>query len=358
MSGRKRLFIVLTLFFHGLLIAFALQGTSSVPRLALDSAPPARRVVAFAPSIVESLFAIGAGHRVVGVGKWCFFPPEAKERPRVGGEVDPSFERLLALKTDLVIVQGKAEKVREFCARQGIRVLAVHMNSAETIYAGLRRIGQAVGMAAEADRLAARIRTELAAVASRVAGRPRPKVFLCMGHRAGSLRGLASTSGRTFLSQILGIGGGENVFADLEQDYPSISKEALGTRSPQVILDLHPGEDLSPASRKQLLDDWTRMGSLRAVAAGRIHILTDDFLLLPGPRVAQAAARIAEALHPSRSPSLREGAGGRGDRTDSRPQLRHLTPHPSLPPKGEGARGPRPHPSPSAAGKGEGEGAR
>ncbi|NQT54504.1 ABC transporter substrate-binding protein [bacterium] len=303
MSGRARLLIVLALFGVGLLLAYALMpgpppGAEPGGQPTGDSVPAARRVVSMAPSIVESLFAIGAGSRVVGVGTWCFHPPEAKALPRVGGEADPSFERLLVLQPDLVIAQGRAEKLHGFCVAHGIRILHVNMDSIPTLYAGLRMIGRAVGMPAEADRVAARIRTDLAAVARRVAGRPRPTVFLCMGHRAGSLRGLASTSGRTFLSNVLDVAGGENIFADLQQDYPPISKEALDQRAPQAILDLHPGEELSAAQRRQLLDDWQALPSLPAVAAGRVRILTDDHLLLPGPRVARSAARIAEALHP------------------------------------------------------------
>jgi iron complex transport system substrate-binding protein len=212
--------------------------------------------------------------------------------------MDPDFERLLAVRPDLVIVQGKAEKLRAFCDRHDIPILHVDMNSERTIYAGLRQIGRAVGRDSAADSLAATIRSELAEVARRVAGRPRPRVFLCMGHRPGSLRGLASAAGHTFLSQLLSIAGGENVFADLEQDYPPISKERLVERRPEVIVELHPGEGLSAAAQATLRADWQKLASLPAVRSGRIHVLTEDYLMIPGPRVAQAAARIAEAVHP------------------------------------------------------------
>jgi iron complex transport system substrate-binding protein len=301
-SGKKRLAIVVLLFLVGLAMAFGLErcggspeGTDR-PQHTKDAA--ARRVVSMAPSIVESLFAIGAGDRVAGVGDWCSFPREAAELPRVGGEMDPDFERLLALKPDLVIVQGKAEKLRAFCDRHGIPMLHVDMNSERTIYAGLRTIGRAVSEEEAADRLAATIRSELAQVARRVAGRPRPRVFLCMGHRPGSLRGLASAAGDTFLSELLSIAGGQNIFADLEQDYPPINKERLVERRPEVIVELHPGEALSAEARETLRGDWQKLASLPAVREGRIHLLTENYLMIPGPRVAQAAACIAEAVHP------------------------------------------------------------
>ncbi len=302
MSGKKRLAIVVLLFLIGLAMAFGLERYGGSPgqagRPQHASGAPARRVVSMAPSIVESLFAIGAGDRVAGVGDWCSHPAEAAERPRVGGEMDPDFERLLALQPDLIIVQGKAETLRTFCDRHDIPMLHVDMNSERTIYAGLRTIGRAVGKEEAADRLAATIRSELAQVARRVAGRPRPRVFLCMGHRPGSLRGLASAAGHTFLSELLSIAGGQNIFADLEQDYPPISKERLVERRPEVIVELHPGEALSEAARDTLRADWQKLASLPVVKNQRIHLLTEDYLMIPGPRVAQAAARIAEAVHP------------------------------------------------------------
>ena len=69
-------------------------------------------------------------------------------------------------------------------------------------------------------------------------------------------------------------------------------------RKPGVVLELRAGEELSDAARRKILADWQALASLPAVRNRRIHILTDEFLLIPGPRVARIAARFAEALHP------------------------------------------------------------
>ena len=69
-------------------------------------------------------------------------------------------------------------------------------------------------------------------------------------------------------------------------------------RQPEVILEFHPGRKLDAPERKALLDDWRSMPSLPAVRDGRIHFLTEDYMLLPGPRVVESARRIAEVLHP------------------------------------------------------------
>lgn len=307
MSGAKRLVIVIVLFLAGLGVAAALhrsqppEAASPAPGTAQPAAAKPQRIVALAPNITESLFALGVGGRVVGVGDFCFFPPEAKAKPRVGGEFNPNFERLLVLRPNLTVVQGVAEKVEEFGQRRGIRVLHVNMDSLPTIYAGLARLGQATGTEGEAERLAAKIKLDLAAVAYRVAGRPRPKVLLCMNHQAGSLLGASTVNGKSFLSELLDVAGGDNVFADLELPYQTFSKEALLKRRADVVIELRPGETLSEAGHGRLLDDWRALSSLPAVREQRVYFLTDDCLLLAGPRVAKTAERLAEVLHP-RSP--------------------------------------------------------
>jgi len=307
-TGKRTIAVAVALFVAGLAIAFALRScegrvaAESGARPGKGNAPPRTtppaRIVTMAPSVVELLFALGAGDRVAGVGNWCRFPPEAQALPRVGGEFNPSFESILALKPDLVIAQGRAEKLAAFCRQKGIRLLHVNTDSLERLKAGIRTLGRAVGREAEAERLAARIALELAQVAARVAGRPRPRVFLCMGHSPGSLRSLATAHGASLLSELLDVAGGDNVFADITLPYPPVSKEDLLGRRPEVILDLHPGQTLSDEARRQLLADWREMDSLPAVRNGRVHVLTDDFLLIPGPRVGLVARRLAEVLHP------------------------------------------------------------
>jgi len=306
MTTGKRFSMVGVLFLAGLGLSVALQqwggrGVASAPGLepgpASASAPP-QRIVAIPPSAVEFLFALGAGDRVAAVGDWCRHPPEATRLPRIGGETNPGLEQILALRPDLLIVQGKAEKVEAFGREHGIRILHMNTDTLPTLRAGVRELGRLVGCAAEAERLAARIDLDLAAVAHRVAGRPRPRVFLCMNHSPGTLRGLSTAHGASLLSGLLEIAGGRNLLGDVELAYPPVSKEELLRRAPEVIFDLHPGEELSDEARRELLADWQAMATVPAVRDGRVYLLTDEALLIPGPRVTQVARRLAEILHP------------------------------------------------------------
>ena len=297
MSGAQRLVTVLALSLVGLGIAFELQPAPH-PSPRPDGTAAPQRIIVLAPSHVEMVFALGAGQRVVGVGDYCFAPPEAKAKPRCGGTFNPNYEQMLALRPDLVVVQGKAEKVEAFCRRYGVRILHLTVEDLGMLYAAVRELGTVLGAQPEAEKLIARVRADLDAVAQRVAGRPRPKVFVCIGRQVGSLRSLYSTGGPTFLTEMLTIAGGQNVIADVATRYPTVSKEDLVARAPDVILEVHAGWQGDQASRAKLVADWAALASLPAVRNRRIHVLTDDYLLLPGPRIAQVAARFAEVLHP------------------------------------------------------------
>lgn len=299
MSRRSTSLLVAGLLAAGLAAAVAVHlAATRGPRTPGAQPQRPQRIVALAPNAIETVFALGAGGRVVGVGDFGSYPPEAVALPRVGGTHNPNVERLVSLKPDLVIVQGKAAKYADFGRRYGVRILHLQMDSIETIGAGIDTLGEALGLEAQAVALNRRIGAALDAVRRRVSGRRRPRVFVSLGRQIGSLRELYSIGGASFLSELLDAAGGANVFADVRQPYPKVNKESLLERKPDVVLELRAGEELSAAARRKLLADWQALGSLPAVRDGRIHVLTDDFLLIPGPRVARTAARLAGVLHP------------------------------------------------------------
>lgn len=233
----------------------------------------------------------------MGVGDFCDYPAEAKKLPRVGGYLDPNLERFLTLSPDLVIVSGRHEKVDEFCRREDIGVLHLSIDNIDGIFAGIRKLGEITGREKKAEALLEEIDAGLARVRAQYANAPRPRVFACINRAPGSLGSLYTVGGNTFVSELLAVAGGSNIFSDVTLPYPEASKESLLVRAPEVILDLRPGEDLSPTNRERLLRDWDVFKSVPAVAEGRVYILTEDCLLLPGPRVVQAAETLARYLH-------------------------------------------------------------
>ena len=270
---------------------------SGAPAAATNPAPaPTRRIVSFAPSLTECAFALGLGEQVVGVDEWSVYPPAAQGLPRVGGYFNIDFERLTGLRPDAVLVVGVHERLVRFCQERGIRTVRCDFGRLDGVCNVLGQLGREFGRETDATRVCATINAGLDAVRQAAAGRPRAKVFLCLGRRPGALTGLSTMSDRSFLSQLLAIAGGDNLFAELEQDYPQISKETLLTRAPDVIIELRPGETFTDEQRAALVRDWDELPALPAVGSHRIVVLTDDYLLIPGPRVVQIAERLAAIL--------------------------------------------------------------
>jgi iron complex transport system substrate-binding protein len=119
-----------------------------------------------------------------------------------------------------------------------------------------------------------------------------------MGREPQSLRNLDASGGVGFLHDLVELAGGANVFADVRRQAVRASTEMLLARAPEVVLDLHYGNSANPAQVTQERAAWQLLGSIPAVRTGRIHLLFGDHLVVPGPRVTEAAETFARALHP------------------------------------------------------------
>ena len=259
--------------------------------------PAARRIVSMAPNITETIFALGCGNRLVGVTDFCTYPPQAKRLPRVGGYFNPNLEKLTALRPDLVIVQGRHEKVDKFCREKGIPIFHVQMDSLSSIYDGILRLGSILDCKQKAQELSSAIRGKLGRIRKDIAGCPHKKVFICLGRAPGSMTNIYTAGGASFISELLHIAGGDNIFGDVTLPYPEASSESLIKRAPEVIIEMRPGQKIAEGRRKEIVAEWNVFNTIPAVANHRVYVLTEDFLLIPGPRVAAAAWCLARIVH-------------------------------------------------------------
>jgi iron complex transport system substrate-binding protein len=257
-----------------------------------------RRIISVIPATTEMLFAMGAGDRLAGVGTYDRFPAEVERLPRVGGLLDPSVERILSLKPDLVIVYDTQTELKGQLARAGIPIFRyVHRGLAD-ITETMRALGVRVGAASAADAAATQIEQQLAAIKTRAADRPPPKTLLVFGREPGSLRQVVASGGYGFLHDVLEIAGGADVLARMKRQSVQLSTESILALAPEVIIELHYG----PSMRADRLDAerlvWNALPSVPAVRNKRVYLLVGDEFVVPGPRIVLAAERFARALHP------------------------------------------------------------
>ena len=258
-----------------------------------------RRIVSLVPSLTEMLYAVGAGPQVVGVSSYDEFPAEVKALPRVGALLDPDVERILSLRPDLVLTYGSQTTLEAQLARSGIRVFSYRHAGVAGIMRGLRDVGAATGHAADGDRIARQLQERLDAVRARVRSSPRPRTLLVFGRQPQTLQQMYVSGGVGFLHDLLDIAGAANVFADVRRESVQPSQETVLTRAPEVILEVRANNPLTPAQMAAEQRAWAPLASIPAVRNGRIHFLTADYFVVPGPRVAMAAEALARTLHPA-----------------------------------------------------------
>jgi iron complex transport system substrate-binding protein len=254
-----------------------------------SGATPVRRVVTLAPNLTEIVFAIGAEKTLVGVSDFSDYPPEAAKLPRVGG-LDPSAERIASLRPDLVLVTaegGNRKGAATALAAAGIPVLRVPAGSLAEVIAGIRLVGERLGVSERAEKLAASLEARRRAVAARaLAPAARPKAVLLVWPDPPSAAG-----GGTFLDDVLATAGARNLAAD-RPGWPVLSAEWLAT-APIDVLVLPDSPENRPAFDRALSSGALSRGT--AAKARRIR-LPESPLTRPGPRVFDALERLAREI--------------------------------------------------------------
>lgn len=268
---------------------------------AVLSAAPPERIVSTAPSITELLYALGLGNRVVGVTRFCRYPPEAQLKPKIGDYTSPNLEAIAALRPDLVIIQTNPVHLADRLAKLKLHVLEVDQENIAAIYKSIHDVGAATGTEHAATQLSDSILDGLGKIRNRVASLPRVRMMFVIGRSPNRLDGLVVAGRASYLNEVIEIAGGENVFRDAVAGYPEVSLEEVMARNPEVIVDMGDMSDtvgVTEEHKRNVIALWNRIPNLAAVKQHRVFAVASDIFVVPGPRVIEAAKAFAEMLHP------------------------------------------------------------
>lgn len=269
--------------------------------LPLLAAAQPRRIVSTAPSITETLFAAGLGERVVGVTTYCRFPEEARGLPKIGTFLEPDFEKILALRPDLVLTIKNPIQLTERLQKLRLNAVELDQDNIAAIFGSLDTIGTAVGARDKTDALKAKLRQGLEAVRKSTANLPKRSVLFVIGRTPGTLEGMVAAGKSSYLDELLQYAGGRNAFADSPVPYPKIPHEELLSRDPEVILDMGDfahAEGTNRERQDEILALWRRYPKLRAVQNRAVYALASDIFVVPGPRMVDAAKEFRRLIHP------------------------------------------------------------
>ncbi len=260
-----------------------------------------QRIVSTAPSITETLFALGLGDKVVGVSQFCNYPPEVRKLPKVGSYIKPDAEAIARLAPDLVVLERESSDLTERLNALHIAIVQVPHATLEDIYTEIQLIGKAAGVPDRSAALVAQIKGSLNAIQAEAKTMPSPRVLVVVDRQQGALNNLIAVGPNNYVNQVLEIAGGTNVLAKPNMpQYPRISLETVLRENPDVIIDLsgtQETEEARRASREATLALWRQYGDLAAVRAGHVYAGTTDSLVVPGPRTPIAAQRLFDFVH-------------------------------------------------------------
>jgi iron complex transport system substrate-binding protein len=259
-----------------------------------------QRIVSLAPSLTETLFALGLGDRVVGVTRFCAHPQEALALPKIGGHLDPNFEAIVSLEPDLVVVIPSSHDNRLRLEFLGIRVLEVDQHDVEAVLESVSEVAEACGVPDRGRALRGELERELERIQAVVAGAPRPRAVVVVGHQVGegAVRSVWAAGRDTFYDGVVRIAGGVNALDGGIARYPELSREGLSTLDPDVVLDVIAGVDERRLDLETVREGWMRLTELRAVRDHRVNVLEGDHMVVPGPRLPEMVEAVARALHP------------------------------------------------------------
>jgi len=257
------------------------------------------RIVSLAPANTEILFALGLGDKVVGVTRYCDYPPEVIEKVNageitiIGGYANPDVEKIIALEPDLVIAesQGLQGEVVNTLERNGITVIGLDPKNVSQILQNIILVGKATGKEIEAENLANELNQRIDEITNKIKNiAHRPKVYFELWYDP-----LMSIGPGTWINELIEMAGGENIFSDANSPYPIISSEAVIERNPEIIvitLGYMGGVGKSGIKNRP---GWN---SIDAVKNDKIYEIDENIVYRPGPRIVDGLEQLAKIIHP------------------------------------------------------------
>ena len=253
---------------------------------------PVRRIVSLAPSLTETVYALGLQDRLVGDTEFCDYPPDAQKKTKVGGAINPSIEQIAALHPDLVLVTKGLNRLETVHALDnlGISSYATDPHTVNDIIASSKKLADLLGVPEAGASVAAEMERQLAALQQRLASSPAKRVLFVVWHQP-----LISVGKHTFIADALRYAGAVSI-VDAEQDWPQVSLEEAARLQPDYLVFAASHSEASPPGLEALstLPGWRIMDAV----SDRRYAVIGDAVNRPAPRIVSAIEELARQLHP------------------------------------------------------------
>jgi len=240
------------------------------------------RIISLSPNITEILFALGLGDKVVGVTRFCKYPPEAKEKMQVGGYLDPNYEAILSLKPDVVVLLPENEQVKNSLSELNIKYLVVNNKNVSDILKSIDFLGKEFSVNKKAENITSNIRVKMNRIQAKTNDSNRPKVMIVVERTMGTgvIEDIYIAGKNTFYDELI------------------ISAEGIIHLNPDFIIELVPQLEHTKISISLLLKDWQSLPQLNAIKNHHIYLISQDYAVIPGPRFILFLEDLVRMIHP------------------------------------------------------------
>jgi iron complex transport system substrate-binding protein len=248
------------------------------------------RVVSLAPNLTEIIYAVGAGDQLVGNTTFCDYPEAARAVPKVGDTLQPSIERLLSLKPQLVLV-STASQLEAFTHKldeHGIVVYVTDPRDLEGVFRSLENVGRLLNHQEQSQQVVNQLRERSTSITEMVKSTKPVMVFYQL-----SAEPLYTAGRDSFVTDLIQRAGGISVTAEVPEAWPRFSQESAVASRPEAIV-LPTGGSMGSANSEIAAG----LRNSPAILNGKVHRINGDFLSRPGPRAVDGLLELARALHP------------------------------------------------------------
>jgi iron complex transport system substrate-binding protein len=253
---------------------------------------PVQRIVSLAPSLTETIYALGLEDRLVGDTDYCDYPPDAQKKAKVGGAINPSLEQIVALRPDLVLVTKSLNLIETVHALDnlGVSSYGTDPHTVEEIISSTERLADVLGVPEAGTTLGAELQRHLADLQQHLNGLPARRVLFIVWSDP-----LISVGKGTFIADALRLAGATSIVDSL-QDWPHMSLEEVVRLQPDFLVFAAAHSD-SGQNDFDVLAERPGWRGLEAVRNRRFAVISDA-VNRPAPRIVTAIEDLARQLHP------------------------------------------------------------
>lgn len=279
--------------FFVLLAVLILTLTCFIPSTLICKELP-QRIISLAPANTEILYALNLGDKIVGVSSYCNYPPQVKEKEKVGDFSNPNIEKIAALKPDLILATGLEQDPAVKQLKQlGFTVEVIDPQNFSQLFDSITRIGELTGTGTYAFLLNQSMKSRIGKLMQTIAAnvsKP-PKIFIEI-----SLQPLMTASSRTFLDEMINMLRAINIAGNLARPYCRISEEFVIKQNPDCII-------LTSPKAKEFFAAKEAWQQVKAVKNNKlIDTINPDLLIRPGPRLIDGLEQLAEKIYSIKIP--------------------------------------------------------